>query len=268
MTEKENVCRIAVIGTGIMGGGLAAALSNHHQVSLYDKHYDRAKELADEIGVEASKDLSDALQEADVILLAVKPQDLKVVAKHLFGKIREEQILVSVLAGVTHETLKLHFGDTVVLRMMPNVPCFYGEGVIAFADTGEFTDDEKKEFEDIFWPLGELYWIPENKMNAVTAIAGSGPAFAFLIIESVVDAGVALGLSADQSKDIATQMFLGAITAVRETGKHPGELKWDVTSPGGCTIAGVKHFEDEAVRSGLINTFLAVYDRIQDLAEN
>ncbi len=267
MAESKEVCRIAVIGSGVMGGGLASALSHHHQVSLYDRNMTRASELAEELGAKASKDIADAVQDVDIILLAVKPQDLPVVAKELFGKIRDDQVLVSILGGVTYEMLKLHFGDAIVLRMMPNVPCFYGEGVITFADTGEFSDEEKKEFEEIFWPLGEIYWIPENKMNAATALAGSGPAFVFLIVESMVDAAVTLGLSAGQGKDMATQMVLGAITTLRETGKHPGELKWEVTSPGGCTIAGVKTFEDESIRSGVINTFLSTYESLQGFSE-
>jgi pyrroline-5-carboxylate reductase len=267
MAENEEVCRIAIIGSGVMGGGLGSALSNHHQVSFYDRSYDRASSLAEECGARASKDIAGAVKDADIIILAIKPQDLEGAAKELFGKIRGDQVLVSILGGVTHEMLKLHFVDTTVLRMMPNIPCFYGEGVIAFADTGEFSKEEKKEIEEIFWPLGKLYWLPENKMNAVTALAGSGPAFAFLIVESMVDAAVTLGVSHDQAKDIAIQMFLGALTTLRETGKHPGELKWEVTSPGGCTIAGVKTFEDESIRSGLINTFLSTYESLQGFSE-
>lgn len=267
MAENEEVCRIGVIGAGVMGGGLASALSHHHQVALYDRNMSRVTELAEEIGVRAAKDVSEAVQDADIILLAVKPQDLPGVAKELFGKIRDDQVLVSILGGVTYEMLKLHFGDTIILRMMPNVPCFYGEGVIVLADNSDFSEEEKKEFEEIFWPLGEIYWVPENKMNAATALAGSGPAFAFLIVESMVDAAITLGVSPDQAKDMAIQMFLGAITTLRETGKHPGELKWEVTSPGGCTIAGVKTFEDEAVRSGVINTFLSTYESLEGFSK-
>lgn len=266
MTENKEVCRISVIGSGIMGGGLASALSNHHQIVLFDRNNSKSSQVAEKIGAKAVKDIADAVQDTDIILLAVKPQDLPAISKELFGKIRDDQVLVSILGGVTHEMLKLYFGDTVILRMMPNIPCFYGEGVLALADTGEFSDEEKKEFEDIFWPLGEIYWLLEKKMNAATALAGSGPAFAFLIVESMVDAAVTLGLSPDQAKDMATQMFLGALTTLRETGKHPGELKWEVTSPGGCTILGVKTFEDEGVRSGLINTFLSTYESLEGVS--
>lgn len=263
MTENKEICRIAIVGVGVMGGGLATALSHHHRISLYDKNYARASQLAEKLAVDASLELDDTIKEADFILLAVKPQDLSTVAKQLAGKIRSDQVLVSILGGIVCETLQTHFPNTLILRMMPNIACLHAEGVIAFADTGLFTAAEKKEFEEIFEPLGDIHWFPENKMNAVTSLAGSGPAFTFLIIEAIVDAGIALGLSAAQAKDIAIQMVLGAVTTLRETGKHPAELKWEVTSPGGCTIAGVKTFEENAVRSGIINTFLSIYENLQ-----
>lgn len=262
MTESIEVCRIAVIGTGVMGGGLASILSRHHQVALYDKNFERASQLAEKLGVSASQEIGDALRDADLILLSVKPKDLPTVAKELSPKIRDDQVLVSILGGVSYEKLKVHFPKALILRMMPNIPCFYGEGVIAFADTGLFSKEEKKEFEEIFWPLGKLYWMAEDKMDAVTALAGSGPAFAFIIVESIVDAGVAMGIPSHQARDIAIQMIQGAMATLRETGKHPGEHKWEVTSPGGCTIAGIKTFEDEGVRSGLINTFLSIYEHL------
>lgn len=264
MGTSEESCSISIIGTGVIGGGLAGALKNNHQITLCDRDGEKAKKLAEKIGVKASKDIADAVQGADIILLAVKPQDLKVVAKQLFGKIRDEQILVSVLSGITLDVLKVHFGDTAILRMMPNVPCFYGEGVVGLVDEGDFNAKEKAEFEQVFGPLGKIYWLSESKINALTALGGSGPAFVFIMIESMVDAGVALGLSAQLAKDMAMQMVSGAVKTLRETGKHPGELKWEVTSPGGCTIAGIKQLEDEAVRSGIMNTFLATYEHLQE----
>lgn len=258
---------ISIIGCGVMGSGLARALSKHHQITLYSKMQKKAEELGKEIGANVCHDLADAIADSEIIVLAVKPQDLGRSAKQLFGKIRDEQVLVSILSGINLEILKVHFGDTKVLRMMPNVPAFYGEGVIGLVESEDFNKKEMAQFTEIFTPLGKVIWVPENKINALTALSGSGPAFAFLIIESMVDAGILLGMTAVESKEIALQMFTGAITTLRETGKHPGELKWEVTSPGGCTIAGVKTMEDEAVRSGLINTFLSTYDRLQNFED-
>lgn len=260
MSQK---CKIAVIGTGVMGSGLSRVLAKHHNLSLCDKNLSSAQELALEIGAESFNKIEETVKEADVVLLAVKPDQLSDIAKELSSTIKPDQVIVSILAGVTQQDLKEKFSKGLLINMMPNVCCFQGEGVVAFADTGELSDEEKEELGIIFQPLGQLFWLPEKKFAPFTALAGSGPAFAFLIIESLVDAGVAMGLTAQEAKDIATGMFLGAIKTVQETGSHPGELKWQVTSPGGCTIAGVKTFEDESVRSGLINTVLSTYDHIK-----
>jgi len=260
-TESWN---IAVIGCGTMGSGLAKALAPHHKIKLCDKHHEKAQAVAKEINAEANKDVADAVKDADLILLAVKPQDLSHIAKQLHGKLRQDQKLASILSGTTLEMLRRHFGDVVLLRMMPNIPCFFGEGIVGLVDSEQLSPKVKRECEAVFKTLGQIHWMEESKIDALTALGGSGPAFAFMIIESMVDAGIALGLQQKQAQDIAEQMFLGAITTLRKTGKHPGQLKWEVTSPGGCTIAGVKTMEDESVRSGIINTFLSTYERIKD----
>jgi len=160
------------------------------------------------------------------------------------------------------KVLKMHFGDSDILLMMPNLPSFFGEGVVGFVESEDYSKKDKQQFEEVFAPLGKLMWIPESQINAFTVLAGCGPAFAYLLIESMIDAGVFLGMSVDETKEIAMQMLSGAITSMRETGKHPGALKWEVAVPGGCTIAGIKTMEDEAVRSGVINTFLGAYERL------
>lgn len=264
MSKEENSSHISIIGCGVMGSGLAKALSDHHQITLCDRSSEKAEALGKKINVKYSHDIADAVGEADIILLCVKPQDLKEVSKQLFGKIRDDQVLVSILSGVSLKVLKVHFGDVSILRIMPNIACFYGEGVMGFVDNKELNKNDKKELEEVFKPLGHIHWVEENQIDALTALAGSGPAFAFVIIESMVDAAVALGLSAAQGRKMAIQMFQGALKTLNETGKHPGELKWDVASPAGCTIAGLKNMEDHAIRSGLINTFLATYDQLKD----
>lgn len=264
MSENRKSIRISIIGCGVMGSGLAKKLAEHHQVMLCDRSYEKAEALAKKLNVKCSHEIADAVGGADVILLCVKPQDLKEVSKQLFGKIRDHQVLVSILSGVTQKVLKLHFGDVSILRIMPNIACFYGDGVMGFVENKEMHQARKKELEEVFKPLGNIHWVEECQIDALTALAGSGPAFAFVIIESMVDAAVSLGLSASEGKEIAIQMFSGALRTLSETGKHPGELKWEVTSPAGCTIAGIKNMEDHGVRSGLINTFLATYDQLKD----
>lgn len=247
-----------------MGSGLAKVLSKHHEITVYSRTHSKAEALGSQVGAHVCRDIADAVTDADIIVLAVKPQDLGTIAKQLFGKVRNEQVIVSILSGITLEVLKIHFGDSAILRMMPNVPSFLGEGMVGLVESTTYSKEDKKLFEKVFAPLGKLLWIPESLINAFTALAGSGPAFAYLILESMIDAGIFLGLSSEKSREIALQMFAGAIATMRDSGKHPGELKWEVTSPLGCTIAGVKTMEDAAVRSGIINTFIATYERLQD----
>jgi len=255
---------IAIIGTGVMGGGLAKVLARENKLTLYNRSPEKASDLAKKIGARVRPSIESAIEGADVILLTVKPKDLKEVSVHLKGKIKPHQTIVSVLSATSQEVLEAHFGTSKVLRMMPNNPCFYGAGVIVLANNEIFTPEDKSKFETLFNVLGKVHWIEENLFDAATALAGSGPAFIFVILESMVDAGVSMGLSHQQAKAMATQVVSGAMTSVRESGKHPGELKWEVTSPGGCTIAGLTCMEDESVRSGIINTFLATYDHLLD----
>lgn len=267
MSKGKKKHSVTVVGTGVMGGAIATALAASCEVLLYDKNFDKAETLAKGIAAKAVKELPSAISGSAVVLLAIKPIDLAPLSGELLGLIQRNQIIASILTGVSIHELKRHFRDHHPLRMMLNLPVVYGKGAVALADNGELSGQERAFIEGIFAPLGLLQWIQERKMNAFTALAGSGPAFAFMMIESIVDAGIALGLSATEAQNIATQMLLGSITTLQETKKHPGELKWNVTSPGGCTIAGVKAFEAGAVRSGIINTFIATYERIEEMSK-
>lgn len=245
-----------------MGANMAQMLAKKHQVRLYDRHLEKAKALADEIGAVACSTVGEAVQDADYILLCVKPQDLKEVSASLFGKVRDSQTVVSILAGVQLSTLSQHLGSVKLLRMLPNTACAYGKGIVAIV---EEKNGNSKEVEEVFSDLGRVIWVPEKQANAVSALGGSGLAFVFMIVESFVDAGLAMGLQAEQAKTIALEMITGAVEVMNQTGKSPSELKWQVTSPAGCTIAGVKQMEDESVRSGLINTILATHDRFLEM---
>jgi pyrroline-5-carboxylate reductase len=169
------------------------------------------------------------------------------------------------LSGTTLNTLESFFSPSRIVRMMPNLPLIYGEGVIALC-----ADDRKAEDKDrlqkIFEVLGKVYWLPEEKMDALTALAGSGPAFFFVMVEAMIDSGIAMGFTAADSQKIVLQMLQGSLTLLEKTGKHPGELKWQVTSPQGTTIAGLKRLEELALRGGIINTFLATYERTRQLS--
>jgi len=261
MADKAG--KIAFIGCGSMGSGLARAMAKRYQVSICDRNFAHAEALANEIGGSAFKGAAGAVEKADIVILCVKPQDVKSACKELFGKIRDDQVLVSILSGVSVNDLKRYLGDVAIVRIMPNIACFYGTGVVGLVESDDLDEEGKQEFSTIFSTLGYTHWIPEDDVDALTAITGSGPAFALVIIEAITEAGIAMGLSAVDSKKLAAEMFTGTLNALEKSGRHPAELKWQVASPGGCTIAGLKHLEDEALRSGVMNTFLATFERLK-----
>jgi pyrroline-5-carboxylate reductase len=258
--------KIAIIGCGNMGSSLAQRLSAKHSLTLYDHTSAKAEELARAGHGKACKTLQEAMRSAEMVILAIKPQSLKGAAGPVKEQFVKGQILVSLLAGTTLELLKDHFPKTTVVRMMPNVAVACGEGVVGLVSDPSVTQEGQKRLTKLFEPLGKIYWLSEEKLEALGALAGSGPAFFFTLIEAMIDAGIAMGLTSEESKNLAQQMVKGSLALLETTQKHPGELKWQVTSPGGTTIAGLRKLEELAVRGGVINTFLAAYERSKNLS--
>ncbi len=145
--------------------------------------------------------------------------------------------------------------------MMPNLPLIYGEGVIGLCSDEKMIKEDRDILAKLFESLGKIYWLPESKINGLTALTGSGPAFFFSMVESMIDAGIAMGFAAKDAQSLVYQMLKGSLTLLERSEKHPGELKWQIASPQGTTIAGLKRLEELAVRGGIMNTFLAAYDR-------
>jgi pyrroline-5-carboxylate reductase len=150
--------------------------------------------------------------------------------------------------------------------MMPNLAIIYGEGVIGLSSDDSFPKSDKDKLSNAIESLGKLVWIPESKMDALTALAGSGPAFFLTMFEAMVESGIAMGFTAKETQSLIHQMVIGSLTLLEKTGKHPAELKWQITSPAGTTIAGLKKLEEQALRSAIINTFLATYERAQQFS--
>lgn len=259
--------KIAIIGCGNMGKGISQRLSKGNQLFFYDRHEKKSGQL-EEAGLgTACKDLQEGLSQAEMVILAVKPQNLEEAAKLIGKEIKKDQILVSLLAGISINTLKRFFPCTVV-RMMPNLAVIYGEGVIGLSSDKDLSSDIRESLTRLFQPLGKIHWLPEEKINALTALAGSGPAFIFVIIEAIIDAGIAMGLSVEDAKALSYQMLRGCLELLEKTAKHPGELKWQITSPQGTTIAGIKKMEALGVRGAIIDTFLAAYERANKLSSS
>jgi pyrroline-5-carboxylate reductase len=265
MSESKRE-KIGIIGCGNMGSSFGKYLSAHHHVYLFDRNKEKAKALSAETGASMMESNAELLEHADIVILAIKPQDFHVLAAEIKNKLNPHHLLVTILAGITIRTLKQTFGDLPIIRAVPNLAIQYGEGVIGLAEQDPLPIEKRRTIETLFSPFGLLLWLPEDKMDALTALTGSGPAFASVMIEAMVDAGLAIGFPASRALPLVLQMLKGTITLIEQTQKHPGELRWQVTSPSGTTIAGLKALEKEGVRSGIMQTFIATYERAKQLS--
>lgn len=232
--------KICIIGAGTIGGGIAKRLEKVHTVNVQTK--------------QNSKDLKKRIKDSDVIILAVKPHALADLVKEM-GEVKGDKVIVSVLTGIDIRKLKGYFPDVSVVRMMPNLALTTGESVLGFAE-GNYSLKVKKMLEGIFGLLGKSYWIPETKFDGLTALTGSGPAFVLVMIEAMVEAGIGLGFSHKQSLELVMQMMEGTLSVLKE-GKHPAELKWQIATPGGTTIEGLKMLEDKGLRIAILEAFYA-----------
>lgn len=266
--RKRIFMKISIIGCGNMGSGIATRLSETNQLFLYDHSSEKTEILAKKGYGKAYQKIDEALNQSEMIILAVKPDNIKEAGELIKNHLRNDQIIVSLITGITIETLQSYFPNVKVIRMMPNLAVIYGEGVVGLSSNEKLEKEEKDHLTKIFSPLGKIHWMPEEKINALTALAGSGPGFVFAIVEAMADSGIAMGFSSEDSKNLVCQMLRGSLTLLEQTGKHPGELKWQVTSPKGTTIAGLKKLEESAIRGGIMNTFLSAYERANELSVN
>lgn len=241
--------RIVIVGCGNMGSALARRLAPTQQLFFYDHNAHKSEKLA------AYGTPCPEIPEADLTILAIKPQSLPIVIPN--------NMIVSLLAGTSIATLRRHFPHaSSLVRMMPNLALTEGQGVIGLASEGPPLD----YLAALFAPLGKIYWLPEEKMDALTALTSSGPAFFFAIVEAMIDAGIAMGFSSHESKDLIYNMLQGSLSLLSK--KEPADLIKQITSPQGTTLAGLKKFEELGIKEGLMNTFLAAYERAKELGRN
>lgn len=254
---------IAIIGCGNMGTGFAQRLSKANNIRLFDRHQEKISKLEQDGFGTGYDDIQKAMHGAKIVILAVKPQNFLEIASQI--KLTKDQILVSLLTGVTLETLRKNFPTAVIVRMMPNLALIYGEGVLGLSTEDSTSLSDKEIINKTFNSLGKLYWLPDGKINALTALTGSGPGFMFTIIESMIDAGISLGFTKEDSKELVYQMIKGSLTLLEKSSKHPAELRSQITSAKGTTFAGLKKMEEYGIHDGLIKTFTAAYERAKEL---
>jgi pyrroline-5-carboxylate reductase len=203
-------------------------------------------------GVHVTTDNVEACRKAEIVLIALKPQMIHAVLDDdAMREALDAKILISIAAGVRIDQLASWVGDTAVIRAMPNTPCLIGHGMTVLAPGPRATEEQVATARKIFEPLGRVVQLQDKQMDAVTSLNGSGPAFAYVVLEALADGGVMMGLPRDTALEIAAQVFLGAAQMVLETGHHPAALKDQVTTPAGSTIAGLLAMEDGRIRSVL-----------------
>ena len=256
--------KIAIIGCGVMGSAFARHFAKKHPVILCDHTFEKAQQLALELGGEAVKTPTEAVRNSEVIVLAIKPKNLPEFARESEKSFNPDHLLISILAGTSVERLKKFINRPLIIRAMPNLALTCGKGVIGFVKTNEVTSEVREKIDELLGGLGSLPWMSEEKLEALSALAGSGPAFIFLLIEALMDGGVYLGFSGQEARDFVLQTVEGAVALLKETGKHPAELKGKITSPGGTTIAGLKVLEETGVRGVLMNTLIATFEKAKN----
>lgn len=253
--------KVAIIGCGVMGSAFARQFAKHgHSLILCDHNHQRTATLAKELSAEVVEDPSAAAKRAEVVVLGIKPKDLKALATKI-GQI-DGPIFFSMIMGVSVAELRKYFGKNVV-RSMPNLALKHGASVIALVKDPLLPKEMMQKIDHLLEGLGLVFWTEEAKIDPITALAGSGPAFVIGMIEAMTESGIAMGLRADEAKKLSMETIRGALALIEQQEGHPGIVRWEICAPGGSTIAGMCAFEEAAVRAGIINTFIAAYDRVR-----
>ena len=268
--------KIGFIGGGnmaeaILKGMLSSKLVKASSIFVSEPNKSRQTFLATEFKVKAVKGNLDLVKKADVLIVAVKPQIIREVLKDIADQVDSKKLVISVAAGVPISQIEnaLSKGNKkklCVVRTMPNTPSVVQEGVTAITAGKGVGKSDLKISHEIFQAVGRTVEVAEEQIDAVTGLSGSGPAYIFMIIEALSDAGVKMGLSRQVANELTVQTVLGSALLVRETGTSPGELKNRVTSPGGTTIAGLHALEKGSLRATLMNAVEKATLRSKELA--
>ncbi|HEY5821604.1 MAG TPA: pyrroline-5-carboxylate reductase [Propionibacteriaceae bacterium] len=266
MTQRN----LAILGAGVMGetvlSGLLRAGWRPEEIVATDRRPDRQVELTDRYGIRMQEN-AEAAGNADTVLLVIKPQDMNDLLSEIAAVLSPETLVVSLAAGVDTGSIESQLPAGIpVVRVMPNTPAQVDEGMSAISPGSHATAEHLTRVTEILSATGRVLTIPERYQDAVTALSGSGPAYLFFVVESMIEAGVHLGLPRDIATELVVQTMLGSAKLLRETGEHPTVLRERVTSPGGTTAAAVRQLEDHKVRAAFLGAIEAARDRSRDLA--
>lgn len=269
---NESELYIGFVGGGALAesviNGIRGNLVPSTNIFVSEHRRKRCTELSSRYRVNATVGVDSFIDKVKILLLAVKPKDAPAALAEIRNKITLNTIIVSVIAGLKLELLEKFFPHNAVVRAMPNVPILVAEGMTAYTVNSKTMGGDKKLVEQFWSSIGRTIEIEERFLDAVTGLSGSGPAYAFLMIDALADGGVAAGLPRPAAIELAAQTLLGAAKMVLETGEHPAALRDRVTSPAGTTIEGVRVLERQGVRSALIEAVMAATDKSRILGGN
>lgn len=260
--------KLGFIGGGVMAEALITGIKKSGldaDITVGEPVASRREYLA-ALGVTATDDNTVAISGADIVILAVKPQQFDPVAQTISGHLKPDQTVVSIMAGVKMHSIGLRLNHDRLIRIMPNTPAQVGAGMCVWTASSGVPDDVRKFVEMTLESLGEQAFVSDEKyVDMATAVSASGPAYVFKLIESMIDGGVLLGMPADLARKLVVQTVVGSAILTRETGKHPAELASMVTSPGGTTAAALLALEEGQFKATIMRAVRAAYERGEEL---
>lgn len=259
-----------IIGAGVMGetilSGLLRAGRPAESLLVGERRPERAAELAEKHGVRVVSNAEAAT--AETVMLVVKPQDMGAVLDGICPTLRAGQLVVSLAAGITIDFIEAKVPAGVgVVRVMPNTPALVDQGMAAVSPGSTVTAEQLAEAESLLASVGKVVQVPEYQQDAVTAVSGSGPAYVFYVVESMIEAGVHLGLPRTVATELTIQTLVGSAAMLRETGTHPTVLREQVTSPAGTTAAALRELDGHKVRAAFVAAMEAARDRSRELGQ-
>ncbi len=265
--------KLAFIGGGtmaeaIIGGVLSRAIASGGDIAVGEVVEERRQALTESYGVVATSDNIDAVRGSDLVVVSVKPQDLQGVLSQLRGSLADGQTVLSIVAGARMAAIRDGLGHPAVIRVMPNTPAQIGEGVSLWTCSPQVGDEARELARSVLVTMGEEIYVGDEKyLDMATAVSASGPAYVFLFIEALIDAGVHLGLPRDMARRLSLQTVLGSARLAKVTGRHPAELRNMVTSPGGTTAEALLALEEGGFRATVLNAVIAAYQKSLELGE-
>ncbi|HEY1331412.1 MAG TPA: pyrroline-5-carboxylate reductase [Actinomycetota bacterium] len=263
---------VAFLGGGRMGEALASGLirsggRTRDELVVTCRREERAAELAERLGLATTLSNAEAVRGAATIVLTVKPQDMEVLLEQIAEAVTAEHLVITFAAGIRTSFIERYVpAGTPVVRVMSNVPVLVDEAMSVISPGRHAQDKHLAVAEELLSAVGRVIRLPEKHQDAVTATSGSGPAYFFLLAEAMIEACILLGLSRDVATELIIQTMLGSARMLRDTGRHPVELREMVTSPGGTTISAIRHLEEAGVRAAFLNAIDAACKRSAELA--